>query len=108
MLNTPVNGKIQGLLGVFHVLFKANLIFKNFSRQSCMFKVLFKPEQTLLHTFFSYISIRVENTEDPADLDLQSFQKRIHLGSPGQGLIFCTHSLIQAKSSLIFHFLEYN
>ena len=33
----PVNGKIQGLfnvLGVFQVLFNANLNFKDFSRQS--------------------------------------------------------------------------
>ena len=41
VLNTPVNGKIQGLfkaLSVFPVLFKANLVFKDFSRQSCIFK----------------------------------------------------------------------
>ena len=40
MLNSPVNGKIQGLFQVFlcfQVLFKANLIFKDFSRQSCIF-----------------------------------------------------------------------
>ena len=38
VLNPPVNGKIQRLfkaLGVFQVLFKANLVFKDFSRQSC-------------------------------------------------------------------------
>ena len=41
MLNPPVNGKIQGLFnafGCFQVLLKANLIFNDFSRQSCIFK----------------------------------------------------------------------
>ena len=41
VLNPHANGKIQGLfkaLSVFHVLFKANYIFKDFSRQSCIFK----------------------------------------------------------------------
>ena len=40
-LNPPVKGKIQGLfrpLSGFQVIFKANLIFKDFSRQSCVFK----------------------------------------------------------------------
>ena len=41
-LNPPVNGKIQGLFKTFEcffqILFKANLIFKDFSRQSCIFK----------------------------------------------------------------------
>ena len=41
VLNPPVNGKIQGLFKAFEcfqVLFEANLIFKDFSRQSCIFK----------------------------------------------------------------------
>ena len=41
LLNHVVNGKIQGLsmpMNVFQVLFKSNLIFKDFSRQSCIFK----------------------------------------------------------------------
>ena len=41
LLNPPVNGKIQGLfkpLSVFQVLFKANFIFKDVLRQSCIFK----------------------------------------------------------------------
>ena len=41
MLNPPINGKIHGFsrpLSVFQVFFKANLIFKDFSRQSCIFK----------------------------------------------------------------------
>ena len=46
-LNPPVNGKIQGLFKAFEY-FKANLIFKGFSRQLCIFKVLFKPVRTLL------------------------------------------------------------
>ena len=40
-LNPPVNGKIQGLFKAFEcfpVLFKANLFFKDFSRQCCIFK----------------------------------------------------------------------
>ena len=40
-MNPPVNGKIQGLFNAFECfpeLFKANLIFKDFSRQSCIFK----------------------------------------------------------------------
>ena len=39
-MNPPVNGKIQGLFKVFEYFssFKANLIFKDFSRQSCIFK----------------------------------------------------------------------
>ena len=40
-LNPPVNSKIQGLFKVlecFQVLLKANLIFKDFSRHSCIFK----------------------------------------------------------------------
>ena len=40
-LNPPVNGKIQGLFRAFdcfQVLFNANLIFKDFSRQTCIFK----------------------------------------------------------------------
>ena len=41
MLNPPVNNKIQRLFKAFEcfqVLFKANLIFKDFSRQTCIFK----------------------------------------------------------------------
>ena len=41
VLNPPVNGKIQGLFKAFEcfqVPFKANLIFKDFSTQSCIFK----------------------------------------------------------------------
>ena len=41
VLNPPVTDKIQGLfmpLSVFQVLFKANLIFKDFSGQLCIFK----------------------------------------------------------------------
>ena len=42
VLNPPVDGKIQGLFkafeSIFHVLFKASLIFKDFSRQTCIFK----------------------------------------------------------------------
>ena len=41
VLNPLVNGKIQGVFKAFEcfqVLFKANLIFKDFSRQSCLFK----------------------------------------------------------------------
>ena len=40
MLYPPVNGKIQGLFKDFEgfqVLFEANLICKDFSRQSCIF-----------------------------------------------------------------------
>ena len=39
LLNPPVNGKIQGLFKAFEcfqVLFMANLIFKDSSRQSCI------------------------------------------------------------------------
>ena len=53
VLNPPVNGKIQGLFKdfsrlwiVFQVLFKADLIFKDFSRV-LYFLVLFKPVRTL-------------------------------------------------------------
>ena len=42
VLNPLANGKIQGLFKAFEcffqVLFKANFIFKDFSRQSCIFK----------------------------------------------------------------------
>ena len=42
LLNPPVNGKIHGLfsrpLSVFQVLFKVKSIFKDFSRQSYIFK----------------------------------------------------------------------
>ena len=41
MLNPPVNGNIQGLFKAFESLsstFKANLIFKDFARQSHIFK----------------------------------------------------------------------
>ena len=41
VLNPPVNGKIQGLFKAFEcfqVLFKENLIFQDFSRQSCISK----------------------------------------------------------------------
>ena len=41
VLNPPVNCKIKDFsrhLNVFPVLFKANLIVKDFSRQSCIFK----------------------------------------------------------------------
>ena len=41
LLNPPVNGKIQGLFKAFEcfqVLSKANLVFKAFIRQSCIFK----------------------------------------------------------------------
>ena len=41
MLNSLVNGKIQGLFKAFECFsstFRANLIFKDFSRQSCIFK----------------------------------------------------------------------
>ena len=41
MLNPPVNSKFKDfsrLLSVFQVLFKASLIFKDFPRQSCIFK----------------------------------------------------------------------
>ena len=37
MLNPPVND-FSRLLSIFQVLFKANLIFKDFSRQTCIFK----------------------------------------------------------------------
>ena len=40
-LNPPVNGKIQKLFKAFECFsstFQANLIFKDFSRQSCIFK----------------------------------------------------------------------
>ena len=40
VLNPLANGKIQGLFKAFEglqVLFKANFIFKDFSRQSCIF-----------------------------------------------------------------------
>ena len=46
MLNPPVNGKIQGFFKAFEcfqVLFKANLIFKDFSRQSCTFQDCANP-----------------------------------------------------------------
>ena len=49
MLNPPVNVKIQGLFnafGCFSSTFKANLIFKDFSRVLYI-QVLFKPVQTL-------------------------------------------------------------
>ena len=54
VLNPPVNGKIQGIftsLSIFQVLFKANLILKDFSRQSCIFKYfssLYEPCLTFL------------------------------------------------------------
>ena len=41
VLNPLANGKIQGLFKVFEcfqVLFKADFIFKDFSRQYCIFK----------------------------------------------------------------------
>ena len=41
VLNPPVNGKFKDFsrpLSVFQVLFKASLIFKDFSRQFCIFK----------------------------------------------------------------------
>ena len=50
VLNPPENGKIQGLFNAyecFQVLFKTNVIFKDFSRQSCIFKH-FKLVRTLL------------------------------------------------------------
>ena len=40
-LNPPVNGKIQGLFKAFKRFsstFQGNYIFKDFSRQSCIFK----------------------------------------------------------------------
>ena len=54
LLNPPVNGKIQVLFKVFEYFsstFQGTLIFKDFSRQSCIFSIfkyfLFKPVQTL-------------------------------------------------------------
>ena len=40
------------LLSVFQVPFKANLIFKDFSRQSCLFKYFSSLCQTLFLSFF--------------------------------------------------------
>ena len=41
VLNPPVNRNIKGFsrpLGVFQVLFKAKVMFKDFSKHSCIFK----------------------------------------------------------------------
>ena len=54
MLNPPVNGKIQGLFkafGRFSSTFKANLIFKDFLRQSCIFKYFSSLCQPCIEVF---------------------------------------------------------
>ena len=54
-LNPPVNGKIQGLFkafeSAFQVLFKTHLIFKDFSRQSCIFKYFSSLCEPCKHMF---------------------------------------------------------
>ena len=59
LLNPPVNGKTQGLFKAFEcfqVLFKASLIFKDFSRQSCILKYFSNPCEPCHNTFDSDIS----------------------------------------------------
>ena len=49
MLNPPVNGKIQGLLDAFQVLFKANLFSRTFQDSSVYistFQACANPEHT--------------------------------------------------------------
>ena len=46
-------------LGVFQVLFKVNLIFKDFSRQSCIFK------------YFSSLWEPCAPEKDPVDVDIK-------------------------------------
>ena len=55
MANPPVNGKIQGLLrplSVFQVLFEANLIFRDFSRLSCIFAYAAPNKGTTIFAVF--------------------------------------------------------
>ena len=44
-------------LSVFQVLFKENFIFKDFSRQSCIFKYFYEPVRTLAYSglFFMFL-----------------------------------------------------
>ena len=52
MLNPPVKGKFKDFsrpLSVFQILFKANLIFKDFSRQSCIFKYFSSLREPCIH-----------------------------------------------------------
>ena len=61
MLNPPVNVKFKDVprpLSVFPVLFKANLIFKDFYKTVLYIQVFFKPDQTL------YSLNRLEDTEE--------------------------------------------
>ena len=67
VLKPPVNGKIQGLFKAyqcFQVLFKANLIFRDFSRQTCIFKYfssLWEPCRCTVYTYpFSSYTVTVK------------------------------------------------
>ena len=60
MLNPLANGKIQGLFNAFECFsstFKANFIFKDFSRQSCIFKYfssLCEPWESRKKSFLNF------------------------------------------------------
>ena len=59
MLNAPVKGKIQGLFKAFEcfqVLLKANLIFKDFSRQTYI-QVIIKHVRTPVKLFLNYRNV---------------------------------------------------
>ena len=80
VLNPPVNGKIQGFLSVFQVLFKAKLIFKDFTRQSCMIiQVLFKPVQTLLCIDQNLINLYNFSDQNCSDNKSTSFHINLKL-----------------------------